>query len=108
MGIVNHDLSGKAWTAWHLPAGAAAWRPVCQGDSSDSCLALALDLTEGGTVRVLPTGREPPPIPAGTGFVAFVTPIKKAGLRRLRWKRRAPHGRSGSQPEPPERGMSQA
>jgi hypothetical protein len=48
MALTQPDVDAKAWTAWHLPTGATAWHPVCQGDSSDGCLALALELVEGG------------------------------------------------------------
>ena len=36
---------------------ATAWRPVCQAETSDGCLVLALDLIEGSQARVLHTVR---------------------------------------------------
>ena len=64
MARTQRDVDGKPWTAWHLPAGATAWHPVCQADDAEGCLCLALAVTEGGMVRVLPAGRRPSAIPA--------------------------------------------
>jgi hypothetical protein len=48
------------WTAWHLPCAARVWLPICEGESSETCLAEALRRTDGGLVRVLPSGSAPP------------------------------------------------